>query len=65
MSQSVRLRVSLAVEYDADPDDYGTDIPEEMAAIDEANYRTYPGNVFTDYLNEDNIAIKVTLAEAL
>lgn len=34
---SVRLRASLIVEYEADPKDYGTSDPVEMAKIDADN----------------------------
>ena len=33
-----RLRATLTIEYDADPKDYGTTNPKEMAAIDQANF---------------------------
>lgn len=57
---SVRLRVTLTVEYDADPADYDTDDPADMADIDERNYRSYPGSVVDDFLVGDPIRIDVT-----
>lgn len=34
----MKLRATVVVEYDADPADYGTDIPAEAARIDEQQF---------------------------
>lgn len=36
-----RLRVVITYEYDADPVNYDTDVPIEMAAIDQYNWDHY------------------------
>lgn len=38
MQKPVRLRFTYSVEYDADPIDYDTSNPDEMAAIDQDNW---------------------------
>lgn len=38
----VKLRITLSYEYDADPDDYDSNDPLEMAAIDEENMKVSP-----------------------
>jgi hypothetical protein len=35
MSERVKLRATLTWTYEADSDDYGTDDPDKMAAIDQ------------------------------
>jgi hypothetical protein len=35
----VRLRATLTVDYEANTEDYGTDDPLEMAAIDQKSFR--------------------------
>jgi hypothetical protein len=52
MAERVRLRVEIAFEYDADPEDYGTDIPEDMAKVDFKNYSPHPHLIVQDFEGE-------------
>ena len=38
----MKLRLTVTVVYDANPEYYDTSDPKEMAAIDEGNYRENP-----------------------
>jgi hypothetical protein len=58
VSATVRLRATLTVEYDADPDDYGTADPVEMAAIDAENYQRHP-DILADFFVDDDIRVTV------
>ena len=61
-----RLRATFTVEYDADPDYYGTDDPEKMAQVDYENFMDDPGLVaetVTNIADEWGIQIKVTPVE--
>lgn len=37
-----KIRVTITWEYDAYPEIYDTDVPEEMAAIDKGNWDNVP-----------------------
>jgi hypothetical protein len=37
-TKHVRLRATVVLEYDAHPDNYGTDDPAKMAQIDASNF---------------------------
>lgn len=53
-----RIRVTLSFEYDADPEHYGTDNPNDMARIDEANFEDdYPSllNLLDMAFNEGDV----------
>jgi hypothetical protein len=49
----VKLRCTIEFEYDANPEHYGTDIPEEMAKIDEDNFNGEPQDLFLVMENKD------------
>lgn len=59
---SVRLRASIVVEYDADPRDYESYEPAEMAAIDQKNWREYPLGLFSSF-DDKQFVISVAPAE--
>lgn len=71
-SKTVRLKLILTYEYDADPEDYGTSNPKKMAEIDwnpnhdqcyslaEAVSFAFCENMGLDYHDENNgLQIKV------
>lgn len=37
--QNIKLKLTISVEYNADPDHYNTQDPFKMADIDQANFR--------------------------
>ena len=45
MDKRVKLKLTLTVEYEANPKHYGTKIPEEMAKIDEKNFSYNPYDI--------------------
>jgi hypothetical protein len=52
-STNIRLRATLTVEYDADPKDYDTADPVEMAHIDLANWQGDPMMLIASFDNEE------------
>lgn len=64
MTTTKRLRVTITYEYDADPVNYDTDIPAEMAAIDQYNWDHYY-DFCMDMLEQhvDEMDVKVTPVE--
>jgi len=62
MKNKVRLKCIVTVEYDAFPENYGTDDPLEMASVDEENFLDDPNSLyeFLEYRMEDeDFTIKV------
>jgi len=57
---AIRIRATFVIEYDADPGDYGTDVPADMASVDEENYTS--GSVSLDELayGGDDVTIAAT-----
>lgn len=53
------LEVTIKYRYVVDPEHYGTDIPEEMAAVDLWNYREYPEEMFDQMLERYEFTITV------
>lgn len=56
MSEKVKLQFTLVVEYEADPDHYGTSDPMEMASIDQESYDSgmMSPDDFVDLSERDN-----------
>lgn len=44
--QNIKLKLTISVEYDADPDHYDTQDPFKMADIDQANFRQHIEDAF-------------------
>lgn len=59
----IKLRVTITYEYDADPEHYGTDVPEEMAAIDMWNYREYPQETFESLIENNEFTVTIEPVE--
>lgn len=59
MSDKVRLRVTVTFEYDADPIDYETADPTEMAKIDETIYSD-DLRFLCDALTMNDVSVSVT-----
>jgi hypothetical protein len=59
MSERVRLRTTIVLEYDADPKDYGTDDPEQMVRLDQENWDDDPISLFEFFVNAGDVSIKV------
>jgi hypothetical protein len=59
-AESVRLRVTITFEYDADPAGYGTDDPAEMGKIDEENFRKDPLGMLEVFLEDRTADIEIT-----
>ncbi len=61
----IKLIVTLvaAIEYDANPADYGTDDPAAMALIDEDNWRNDPLTLWSTF-EDDQFSILVKPAQA-
>lgn len=63
----VKLRLTLVVEYTSDSEYYGTEVPAEMAAIDESVFRGDPETI--TYLIDgfedtgDGVTVRVEPAE--
>jgi hypothetical protein len=53
MSDTVRLRATVVVEYDAHPDHYDTDDPAEMAEIDQKNWQGDPMLFWSSFEDEE------------
>ncbi len=58
MAEKIKLRLTVTMEYEADPEYYGTDDPVKMAAIDQTNFFEYPRSLY-EQLSEDGINVKV------
>jgi hypothetical protein len=41
----MKLRATLAVEYEVNPEDYGTDVPAKAAAMDQEWFRDDPSEL--------------------
>jgi len=54
----IRLRVTIVVEYEPDPEHYGTDDPAAMAHIDQDNWNSDPLRLFSSF---DDDEFKVTV----
>lgn len=63
MSDLVTLKVSMTftAEYVADPKDYGTNDPSEMARIDMENWNKDPINLLCSFDENDGSEWKVTV----
>lgn len=59
-----KLRLTITVEYEADPTYYGTTDPVKMAEIDQSNFRDDPDNLM-ELIDSDNTTITVALAREL
>lgn len=56
-----RLRVIITYEYDADPEHYGTEVPEEMAAVDQYNWDHYYDfcmDMLTEHIDDMDIKVE-------
>lgn len=56
--KNVRLKMTVTFEYDADSKNYGTEIPEEMAKIDQDNYNEDP-NILIEMMADYDYEVKV------
>lgn len=54
----MKLRLTITVEYDADPEYYGTDNAQKMAEVDQENFDSDP-NTLIELLNDVEYEVKV------
>jgi len=55
----VKLEVTIKYRYTADPEHYGTDVPEEMAAVDLWNYKEYPLEMLEQMLERYEFSVSI------
>lgn len=58
-----KLRVTITFEYDANPKHYGTDVPKEMAQIDQNNWDEYPYPMIDNLLEKHLCTVNVEPVE--
>lgn len=54
-----RLKITLTIVYDANPDHYGETDPKKMASIDEENFRNRPDCIMDMLSSGENVKIAV------
>ncbi|MFA5025054.1 MAG: hypothetical protein WC503_00905 [Candidatus Shapirobacteria bacterium] len=56
--KKVKLKVTITFEFDANPKYYGTDVPAEMAKIDQEQFYENP-DILSEMIITDEYMVKV------